>query len=336
MRVPGSPLPHQIHPPAGPTTLASNDAGGSLTADWLWRTVEAADAAFAATDPEASAILRVTLADSEDTDRTARSYDLGCRPLGDDHPLDVLLGFVAPDDWLALGVASTGQARSLQADPATPGDAGQATPVRVTMLLGRSGTAVTLLRRDGRVARIGEPPQGLVADACRRAIGLPTAPVPQSTCELWMLWWLDRLVMTAFEPGMPGLLTGWAQVAALHPAAWLPIRGRTSSETCAEATQEGHSLHGFRVGPEPDVLAAAAIALSEAWPWTRLRDDPDAPEIPGARLHAELAAWMDDGMYARWLLSSFPSWRDLLDAARAVLPHNLTARVEAVVEATLS
>jgi hypothetical protein len=36
---------------------------------------------------------------------------LAVRVIGDDDPLDHLLGFTAPPDWLALGLRCTGRAR---------------------------------------------------------------------------------------------------------------------------------------------------------------------------------------------------------------------------------
>jgi hypothetical protein len=159
-------------------------------------------------------------------------------------------------------------------------------------------------------------PEGVVADACRRALGLPTAPPPGSTRELWALLWLDRVVDAAAGGGPGARPTTWPALARLHPAA-----GPHGDPTAA-------ALH-------PVALAAAAGTLAAAWPWHRLRADPGAIPLPGARPAPGLEAWMDDGMWARWLLSHLPAAGDLLSAVRALLPPALAETVAGVVGATV-
>jgi hypothetical protein len=228
-------------------------------------------------------------------------------PLGGAHPLDVLLGLDAPRRWAALGVACTGRAHTASARPE---------PVAVTILLDRRGAAAGVLRRAGTASDMPDRPEGVVADACRRALGLPTAPPPGSTRELWALLWLDRVVDAA-AGGRPGTRpTTWPALARLHPAA-----GPHGDPT-------GAALH-------PVALAAAAGTLAVAWPWHRLRADPGAVPLPGARPAPGLPAWMDDGMWARWLLSHLPAVDDLLCAVGALLPPSLAGTVAGVVGTTL-
>lgn len=242
--------------------------------------------------------------------------DLAWFPLDGAHPLDVLLGFAAPAHWSALGVSCTGRGQVLaggDGPAAGPPARPVAEPVRITVLLHRTGAATGLVRRGERTTALADPPAGTVADACRRALGLPTAPPPPSTLGWWTLVWLDRVVERAV--GGPGTApASWAEVARLHPAA---------------SPAGPHPCPPDGV-PDPAGLAAAAAALAEAWPWHRLRAEPEVADVPGQPVPAALAAWMDDGMWARWLLARLPTRADLLGAVQALLHPDLAAAVAVV------
>jgi hypothetical protein len=224
---------------------------------------------------------------------------LGWKSLEGVHPVDALLGFVAPDDWRAIGVCTTGRALS----------PGGTEAVTVTLLVDRAGTAASVLQRGGALEVLPGRPDGMVADACRRALGLPTAPPPGSSLVLWTLTWLDRVVAEAHDrvPGQPA--PSWAAVARLHPAS---------------------------SGPgDPVALALDAAALAEAWPWGRLRAEPALADLPGSPPSASLAQWMDDGMWARWLIRELPPAAELLEATRALLPAVMADAVDLVVAAAV-
>jgi hypothetical protein len=184
----------------------------------------------------------------------------------------------------------------------------------VALLLDRQDAGAGLMRAGEAVTPLPERPVGTVADACRRALGLATAPAPPSTLELWTLAWLDRLVEVAAGGGGRARLGTWAQVAGLHAAVG-PLTG-----TAAGASG-------------PGALAASARALAGAWPWARLRADPRVVPLPGGPPSAALATWMDDGMWARWLLGRFPAVDDLVTAVHALLPAVLAEGVDRVVRA---
>jgi hypothetical protein len=226
---------------------------------------------------------------------------LGWLSLDGAHPLDVLAGFVAPDDWRAIGVCATGRAH----EPAGTSE------VTFTLLVDRGGATASLLQRGGELEVLPGRPDGLVADACRRALGLPTAPPPGSSLALWTVIWLDRVVAEAHarSPGQPA--PTWSSVAGLHPAS------------------------GSRGGADPVALALDAAALAEAWPWGRLRAEPAMADLPGVSPSPALAHWMDDGMWARWLIAELPSVAGLLDAARALLPPVVGDAVGLVVAAAV-
>jgi hypothetical protein len=54
--------------------------------------------------------------------------------------------------------------------------------------------------------------------------------------------------------------------------------------------------------------------------------------MPWLDLTPRLAEWMDDGMWARWVLSGFPQPDDLRAAVHSLLAEPLAAAVDQVVE----
>jgi hypothetical protein len=278
----------------------------------------AADATLAGLGPRAptGALLRVSAPDAHPPG------ELACYPVDPIHPLDLLLGFVAPVHWWALGVSSCGLQHSL-GDDGRVLRSNESPEVRITVLIDRSGRGTGLLRRGDELTAIPGPPDGTVADACRRALGVGTAPPPPTTVGLWTRCWLDRLVDTLAGSGGaggggPGPPT-WHDVTRLHPA---------SSVVTARWSRLGF-------GPDADALADATRALADAWPWARLRADPAVVDVPGPLPDARVAAWMDDGMWARWLLAAYPALDDLVDAACSLLPPNLAKAARQVVCASV-
>jgi hypothetical protein len=88
-------------------------------------------------------------------------------------------------------------------------------------------------------------------------------------------------------------------------------------------------------GREPDALAADALALADMWPWRRLRTEPHQLDVGPSPVASRIAAWMDDGMFARWLLGAFPPMPDLLATCDDLLPRPIVARLLATVSTTL-
>lgn len=240
---------------------------------------------------------------------------VGMRPLPDgDHPVETLLGFTAPSSWTALGLHCSGQAYRF--DPGSSytfgrSEAGEATAVRFTMLLGRDGQGAGIMRDGSGVTPLPFPPEGMLGDTLRRALGLPTAPPPLSTVELWLRVWLDRLIDAVAVLGSDAY-RHWDSVVSIHPVA-------TASAHCP-------------VGG-PVALADATCCLAEAWPWDRLRHEPDIVEVPQPPLSPEVTEWMDDGMYARWTLASLPSLDELAGAVVNILPAGVAGQVTQTVTA---
>jgi len=215
-------------------------------------------------------------------------------------PLDVLVGLDAPDDWWALGVVATGRARHVDR-PALP-----VTDVLVVLLVDRTGRTASLVPRlDGTGSYEGlevtAGPEGLLLDLCRRAFGLPTAPPDQPPLAWWAQLWLDAILRKAALD--PGRAWTWPELLAAHPLCDLvdPVDG-------------------------PDRFARAIEVVVAGYDWERLR------QVGLAGPDRELAAWMDEGCFARWTLGLNPDVPDLLAAVRSLLPAEAVGPVAAVLD----
>lgn len=267
-------------------------------------------------------------------------------------PHDALVGFTAPASWLALGLHCHGRAYRFppasDPDQLRPGDGslngtsagsdlgsdlnlgssvGQPSPysfcrseateqtsVSFTTLLGRDGQGAAVMREGSKITALRLSPDGVLGDCCRRALGLPTSPPPPSSVELWLRVWLDRLIDAVAFLGSDRYQT-WDSVLATHPI----------------VTSEPRSAHVLVSGPV--ALADATCRLAEAWPWDRLKGEPDIVEVPQPPPSQEITDWMDDGMYARWTLSTLPSIDELAGAIRNTLPSDVARQIGETVTA---
>jgi hypothetical protein len=174
------------------------------------------------------------------------------------HPLDELLGFVAPDEWAAFGTVCHGWAsRDIGRRPSTASDRVR---VRSAHVIVRDGTEVGGLHICGGTLDLQEMVVGMVPDALRRCLDLPTPPADFPAIELSAADWLDAVADNAAAPP-PIPYANW------EDARWEVIAGR-------------------RV-------------------------------VQG--LSPTIAAWMDAGMFARWMAATYPRTADQLAAVRRLV-----------------
>jgi hypothetical protein len=141
-----------------------------------------------------------------------------------------------------------------------------------------------------------------VPDACRRAIGLPTAPPPADTVAVVVDEWLGRVIEAA---GRRPDLT-WDDVVALHASPDAPC---TPAELARRTVEVGGEL--------------SWATVRRAFVDGTLRDHPD--------VDATIADWMDDGMLARWVIGTAVPWASLLEIVDALLAPHVSDLVAAAV-----
>lgn len=136
------------------------------------------------------------------------------------------------------------------------------------------------------------PEQGRMLDVLRRALGLATAPPPCPFARLEVTAWLLALVGAGSIIG--GSPMSWEEAKALRPGR-PGFGGRDTGGT---------------------------------WERYRARIASGA----GGPVDADLAAWMDEGMLARWVLADLPGLEPALAAASPVLDADAARRLERIVD----
>ncbi len=235
-------------------------------------------------------------------------FDLGLRPIDDMSVVDALSGFTAPADWLALGVITEGNARHLVERTDQP------RRVRCVHVVDRTGASASTLRLQGDDTTVldGQTPEGRIDDVCRRALGLETAPASTTSLAIWAAIWLDR-ILTTTAAAEPGSRTTWTAAAELHPAVSMILHDCTPSWQ-RKAT---------------DSIVRLGEILAEVHSWSVLRAACATGEWPVDHIEPEVAEWLDDGAFSRWVLGGFPPLPVLVQAVGATTPPSVSRRVRA-------
>jgi hypothetical protein len=209
----------------------------------------------------------------------ADGFDLGVLPLDGQHPTGLLLGHRAPDDWHAVGMATSGWAYHA-AERADPGR--RRHRVHLATLVSRTGEHAHRIRCDDpelEAQLAADAPGGEQVDLLRRSLGLPTDPPPCLPSTYWTVQWLAALV----EPGHA--IGSFADAIDRHPAMRLLRSGVPHGDDDAV-----------------DVLAAFHRVLT----WERMRSLAAAGRFPVPELEPDDAEWLDEGAFARFLLNRCP------------------------------
>jgi hypothetical protein len=218
----------------------------------------------------------------------AEGCDVGFKDI-DGHPVNHLLGFTAPAEWLALGVCAEGWAASMDAG-CRPSKAKGRMRMRTTMLVTRAGGVASGMRLAGEEFKqmggggaADANCAGTIPDALKRALGVATAP-PEVPFE----GWVARMLLSLIVGGEPRghRRVPWAQL-------------RPSLERYKELADEGS--------------------------WETLRGLASKRADMIADLEPDEAAWMDEGMFSRWVIGGMPSYEHLFEQARkAATPEAFT------------
>ncbi|HEX6394019.1 MAG TPA: hypothetical protein VFZ97_11290 [Acidimicrobiales bacterium] len=254
--------------------------------------------------------------------------DSGLRLEADDDSLG-FFGWVAPEACLAVGVVATGratvsgeQSTSVTGESGTcesdalstrVNDAGGVLPLRIACVVSRSGGLGWWMELPDGTRRSDPPRAGRLLDVLFRCLGLPTSPPEVPASEIHSAAWLASVI----EGGLASdrRLT-WSDVERLHPLARV-LSGDLELHI-------GKSDDGDGVAQEEleDLLRIAAAACS----WEEIHLQAVEGELD-AFIDADVAAWMDEGMLSRWLLSMIPPIDQLLEAARPLLVPSAARRL---------
>jgi hypothetical protein len=150
-------------------------------------------------------------------------------------------------------------------------------------------------------------PDGWLVDACRRAVGLATAPNIEHPLHLVLALWLDRVLV---ELASCHRVLRWADAALLAPMA--------EPDRC----------------PTPPALGAAFASQSRGWARLRFAAASGQPVV--VPIESAHAAWMDTPMFARWCLGFFPDLNDLRNDLAFLATGELTAQIEASIESAFA
>lgn len=162
-------------------------------------------------------------------------------------------------------------------------------PISTTYLVDRGGREASRLRCADGPIDLRGPAEGTLPDLCRRVLGLPTPPPPAPTPRL--LW------ITLW---LDRIMAAWADPA-----------------------------HRHRISSTWTDVVALRPPTAGVGTWAELRADPTAVTLPEAQLPAEVAAWMDDGCYARWVLGTLPAPDELVVDVLSVLDEAVSTRLRA-------
>lgn len=257
---------------------------------------------------------------------------LGLRPIAGADPIASLIGSHAPPSSVACGLAARGRglpvegsmdghiAHVARADQPTATAERPVGPLHVVHLVSIDGRAVTVAQVDGQEPHVtehrGDRYTGRVDDVCRRMLGRPTAPPDGELKVLWATAWLDRVLrrVAATEA------VTWSEMADLYPLSDGGSRfGPTGSGGARHRWERWARQHLDEIEP---VVGT----------WSDLRRICGR-RSPLAGLTPDHARWMDDGIFARTVLSAWPDLDDLVRDLDLLLPPALSGRLRATLDA---
>jgi len=216
---------------------------------------------------------------------------------GVDHPEDAVLEFVLPSEYSAVGILAS----SVVATPPVRGHDDAALALGVT----RGGAIVSLLATRNGVADTREP-QGWLIDACLRAVNLDTPACETAAIAFLVALWLDRLMVVILNAATTEPVE-WDDAVALCP---IPQRWRSS-----------------------DPIDVGTTLGATARSWSALRTAAIDGSYSPLGMTAERARWMDDAMFARWCMGSFPDLANLRADVEFLAPPPVAERIELALRA---
>ncbi len=240
----------------------------------------------------------------------------------DRHPVDHLFGQDLSPGFPSLAVVTPGQVVA----SGEPGDPPPGTTLTAVAIVYPTGAGALHLVGDSFCGRLALNAEGLVPDAMRRALGLPTRPAELSAEWFWAWAWLDELeLIVKFDPPT-GRLLSLGEVLCAHPS--LEVEGKAQWEVGSP-----------RGGPPPGVDLADCELVTTMLDWHREHSQMTGWTSIRRMFHmrddvsvlSRAATWYDDGSFSRWFVAVHPSLRESLVGLRPHLSAQAMDLVEAVV-----
>ena len=224
-----------------------------------------------------------------------------CEPCALPADPDLLLGFSAPEHWHGLAVVMCGSALGL------------ADHLHIAYLLDRAGhDAITIANASGAIiATSSNVASGYVADVLRRVLGVACRPESRTVPDWAMAQWLTRVLDLAADPATSHQTATWHGAATLHPA------------------------FDPTLGWAPRDLAEATLHACRHLGWSSLRRQTAEGTVFIESVSPDLARWMDDAFFARWLLEAHRDPDELLDDLSLFLDDSTLLSVLTTVEYTV-
>ncbi|MGH9116120.1 MAG: hypothetical protein ACRDWW_09875 [Acidimicrobiales bacterium] len=220
---------------------------------------------------------------------------------------DALLGWVAPPDCEAVGMVATGKVHVEESPSGVPPGLipGTTAGARMVCLVARDGDIEWQMVTPGGVHFDETPGGGRMVDCLKRCFALPTDPAPASPRRLHGLLWLSAVLDAA---SVSRRQLSWRDVARLHPAAGLLDDDEA-------------------VLIDPSDLPEMFELFASACTWDFLRRHAAGISWVGEVVPPDLAEWMDEGMFARWLLDGLPAPEQLISRIRPLVAPSTARRL---------
>lgn len=201
------------------------------------------------------------------------------------------LGWSAPPDCAALAVVATGRVHPMEESVEMPAGLASARGggARMACVVSRAGAVGWHMVLPDGSSFDQVPERGLLLDVMGRALGLDTPPPPAPVAVLADYTWLAALL----DAPVPRRRLTWSEVLDRHPA----------------------------LGGLDPALTVRAKELYIDWvagdgSWETVRRAVAGGRGDECFPPAELAAWMDEGMFSRWVLDQLVPMDDLVAQAR--------------------
>jgi hypothetical protein len=224
-----------------------------------------------------------------------------------------VMGWLAPPHCDALGIVATATVTRFDGpiEPPVPIPLGRTPGARFACVVGRDALMGWSMRLPDGSELNEAPKEGRMLDCLRRCLELPTPPPPEGPGSIQSVLWLAAIVE---EGSQANRRLGWREVLRLHPVA----SGITETPD-VEVT--GQNL--------PELVRLS----SSIWTWERLRRDTLINHWAADVVSDDVARWMDDGMFARWILAELPAADELLTRVRQYVAPSTARRIAHAVRA---